>query len=142
MMSKIHRSHYLINFAPIGTQILMKRQSSLTPSSLTAPACIHTGPNFVPSTMSFPNDITGSGLSHRLSPTGECAYGILKYPSQYEPAMNSKNILLRVLLGHTDNKTDENSEDTDYGNLADYDISDLLWDTVYFLCKVYLKCFQ
>ena len=56
--------------------------------------------------------------------------------------MNSKNILLRVLLGHTDNKTDENSEDTDYGNLADYDISDLLWDTVYFLCKVYLKCFQ
>ena len=106
MMTVIYKRHYLINLAPIGTQILMKRQSSLTPSSLTAPSCIHTGPNFVPSTMSFPNDSTGSGLSHRLSPTGACAYGILKYPSQYEPAMNSKNILLRVLLGHTDNKTD------------------------------------
>ena len=126
----LYRKHYLINWAPMGTQILTKRQSSLTPSSLTAPACIHTGPNFVPSTISFPNDTTGSGLSHRLSPTGECAYGILKYPSQYEPAMDPNNIFLRLLLGHLDNKTDENSEDTDYGNLADDNISDLLWDTV------------
>ena len=114
----LYRKHYLINWAPIGTQILTKRQSSLTPSSLTAPACIHTGPNFVPSTMSFPNDIKGSGLSHRLSPTGACAYGILKYPSQYEPAMNSKNTFLRLLTGDRENKTDE--------NMSDYDTSDLL----------------
>ena len=138
MMTDMYKKHYLINLAPIGTQILTKRQSSLTPSSLTAPACIHTGPNFVPSTMSFPNDITGSGLSHRLSPTGECAYGILKYPSQYEPATNSNNIFLRLLLGHTNNKTDENSEDTDYGNLAVYNSSYLLWNTVYLYIKKFI----